>query len=276
MTEGPPVQNPAPRAETWQPRVEIPIQKDYFAFQVAFAQEVAQSAGISLFDAVLNYAPMIRGNAFVFDEERLDYQKLPGVTESTMLDVAYKQYLYGLSQEPIPYRAEKRFGCSSYDYNAHGGIVRLHFTNHEHDAAGPLRKERLGFRRQEVADLVRAVHERYPDARTVQGHSWLYNLEAYRRIYPASYTQNLVLDESRRSWSRGPLVWGQFLDSNRGLHTERAALLMERLKTLPRDATMSELLRPPLMLPIKVEAPIGDFYREYGVDASQGTLDNTV
>jgi len=256
-----------PRPEAWTPRMEVPISKDYFALQLEFAEQIAEDTGFPLESILRNYAPMIRKYAFTYDDDG-KICPLASTDGTEIVEAAYNAYSKQLSRDPIPYHEENRFGCMFYTYENEKRSVHLHFNNAEHDPKGPLSPDRLPFRRAEMADMMRDVRLKYPNATHVRGQSWLYNLEEYRSIFPESYTKHLGKDESRGSWSRGPIVWGQFLDSDGNVRRDRAELLLERLRAQSKGAYMSDLLAPPLMLPYKVIGAITDFYTEYGIKSN--------
>jgi len=252
-------------SEGWTPRQEIPMDKEYFRFQFEVADAMADRLQISLAKSVDRYAPFIFRNAFVYDKDEKMYVKREGVTPETILDVAYDVYLKKVSTDPVEYRDGHRFGCSSISYNPEEKTAWVHFMNAEYDSSGPLTSSKLEQRRSEIADALRLLKEEYPDVPTINGHSWLYNLEAYRRLYPKTYTETLRADANERNWTEGTRLWGQFLDSDGKLRTDLAEIFMERLVRLPPDRPLSEIMTPPLMLPMFASAPAEVFYEEYGI-----------
>ena len=67
----------------------------------------------------------------------------------------------------------------------------------------------------------------HPGAHLV-GASWLYNLPAYRRIFPQSYLDRLKPIDP--PYQRMPL-WGQFLDRDGKLRADSAQMFRTRLST---------------------------------------------
>jgi hypothetical protein len=251
-----------PNLETWVPRMEVPIDRGLFNLQLAFAREVGRREFLPFVDAVESYAPLIRANGLIRGSAHMSF--VEGANEVNLDDRAYEEYLKDARTGPIPYHEGTRFGCCSYDYNRDERAVSMHFMNVEHGTVGPLSLEKLPLRRREMGEVMRDIKRKRSDAKEVRGHSWLYNLEAYRRIFPGSYTENLVPSESPAIW-RSMSSWGQFLDSELHLEAEKAELLMERLRKLPANEELSELLKPPLWLPLRAQGPISAFYEEYGI-----------
>ena len=55
------------------------------------------------------------------------------------------------------------------------------------------------------------VQHTHTEARTILGGSWLYHLEAYRRLFPPVYGESRVVQEGT-AHLQGTASWGQFLD----------------------------------------------------------------
>ena len=153
------------------------------------------------------------------------------------------------------------FGCFSCEPPSPQGILRLHFTNREMNAdIGPLHRDRLRARQAELAALFAFVRETWPTASRVCGSSWLYHLEAYRRLFPPAY------GAARRA-PPGPVrlagmsSWGQLLDRRGWIKPEVAHRFGENLRQLDLDAPWRAFPRPCLV----TEAPIGLFYESYGI-----------
>jgi hypothetical protein len=83
-------------------------------------------------------------------------------------------------------------------------------------------------RRAELRALTTDLRQRHPDARQVRGRSWLYNLDAYKRLFPAEYVASIRRPTSAVNLT-GSSTWGQVLDY-RG-----------RVKVAVRDHVLSHL-----------------------------------
>jgi hypothetical protein len=89
--------------------------------------------------------------------------------------------------------------------------VRIHFSNRDSaDGRGPLARAKADRRISELREMFGHIHARHPDAKTVRGGSWLYNLEAYRRLFPPEYAASTFEPEQVRL--DGTSSWGQLLD----------------------------------------------------------------
>lgn len=164
-------------------------------------------------------------------------------------------------EEVLPLPGQAGFGCFACDPPGPDGAIRIHFHNKDTDAdGGPLTAAKAGRRRAELSALVRHVAEVYPGASAIRGKSWLYNLEAYRRLFPPDYAAS-------RALAAGPLKlqgtssWGQLIDGR------------EAIRPGPRDAFVRNLARldpaaPWTAFPLRVlstEAPLESFAAFYRV-----------
>lgn len=163
--------------------------------------------------------------------------------------------------ETIPHPWQAGFGCFACDAPDAEGVVRIHFFNADtDDVGGPLARAKLERRRAELAAMTRHVLTGHPEARVIRGKSWLYNVEAYRRLFPADYAA------SRTVWTgslhlTGTSSWGQIIDSREQVRPDVRDALLANLPSL--DAN-----RPWLAFPLRVlatEAPIDSFAAEYGI-----------
>jgi hypothetical protein len=86
------------------------------------------------------------------------------------------------------------------------------------------------------------------------GASWLYNLEAYRRLFPASYvaTARILPDRFRHM----PL-WGQFVNRHGAVREPVAREFRERLRRTTRVEELGACF--PFQV-LAVEAPAAAFY----------------
>jgi hypothetical protein len=113
-------------------------------------------------------------------------------------------------------------GCFAYA-RLDAERIRLHFRDAETDGHGPLDADRASRRRGELARLLADVDPRL----RVVGVSWLYNLEAYRRIFPPAYVATARVVGGR--FQHMPR-WGQFLDRRGGVRDAPAAEFLGRLR----------------------------------------------
>jgi hypothetical protein len=150
------------------------------------------------------------------------------------------------------------FGCFAYSVLS-GDRVRLHFQNTDPSGHSPLAAARRAERIAELTALFGDLARTASGAVRVVGASWLYNLEGYRRLFPASYVATARVMSGR--FQRMPL-WGQFVDRHGDIRPGPAAHLRERLA---RQSSLEGLDRCFPFQVLTVEAPARDFYERYGV-----------
>src|SRR5262249_32732569 len=121
---------------------------------------------------------------------------------------------------------EATFGCFSYARSS-SDRIRLHFQNAEPREHSPLAMARRDRRLADLAALFSHVRWAEPQPLHVAGAPWLYNLEAYRRLFPPSYLASAHPIHGR--FQRMPL-WGQFVNRHGALKDELACQFLERLE----------------------------------------------
>ncbi len=141
------------------------------------------------------------------------------------------------------------------------GVVRIHFRNRFNtDAHGPLHTSNMAQRRADLTAMCAFVTERWPDATAINGASWLYNMQAYRRLFPADFGASRTPMTGPRSM-HGLSTWGQFLDFRGRAKPEIVARFKRGLDAL--DVAQAWLSFPYQVL--ATTAPLASFRREYGV-----------
>jgi hypothetical protein len=174
--------------------------------------------------------------------------------------LAFTKSFYVTAPEDIPPPNRRPFGCFSFDPPDAAGVVRIHLSNRDSTGGvGPLSHAKRPRRLADLTTMFAAIRQAYPEARTVQGGSWLYNLEAYRRLFPAAYGDSRTPPEFARL--RGTSSWGQFLDHSEALKPDLRAAFLRNIQTIDIAAPWRAFPLPAL----SASAPIGLFYDLYGV-----------
>src|SRR5207244_8295188 len=109
--------------------------------------------------------------------------------------------------------------------------VRLHFRNAETDGLSPLGIEHRGQRLADLAALFDHVKLTVREPVRVAGASWLYNIEAYRRLFPASYLSTAHVLRGR---FRHMPLWGQFVNRRGEIRASVKNQFLERLASQTR------------------------------------------
>jgi hypothetical protein len=245
-----------------QRREEADRLEGYVDVQLRFAAEIARRTDRPLSDAALQFTNLHRrlglgrvegggaNPAWAHYAARLDLcgsaSERAAWTRSFFLD---------LPPEP---RASRPFGCFSYELLDADRIVRIHFGNRDSDdGASPLAPAKADRRRSELAAMFRSIRERHPAARTVWGGSWLYNLEAYRRLFPPDYVASAFAPQRVRL--DGTSSWGQLLDFRGEVKPAVRQALLAGLADLDVEAPWTAF---PLRA-LAVRGPIESFWRFY-------------
>lgn len=230
--------------------------KALFDLEIEFAQTVAALSGLPLARTLLDYTNFyIRfGLGRDFDPTHpvwLEY--LAGLREGAdPREWTYDFYLRRPDAIAAP-ALVATVGCFSYG-RLSSDRIRLHFHNAETDGRSPLAIEYRDRRLAELAELFAHVKRTASDAQRVVGASWLYNLEAYRRLFPASYvaTARVVGDRFRHMPS-----WRQFVNRHGNIRESMARQFRERLG---RQSSLDGLSQCFPFQVLAVESPVREFY----------------
>ena len=245
--------------------------KEFFDLQLHFANKVADLSGLAFNQVLLEYTNLyVRfGLGRDFDPTHPTWQAyLTGLNSAGDRKAwTYRFYLMRPEAMNVP-SLVATFGCFSYALSGTDRI-RLHFWNAEADDQSPLGLDRQGHRKAELVALFRHVKQTLPEhadsehtesgQADVVGVSWLYNLEAYRRLFPTSYVQTARAIKPR--FQSMPL-WGQFLNRRGHIKQSMTHLFLERLE---QQSSLDGLRDCFPFQVLTVEASVLDFYDFYGI-----------
>ncbi len=238
------------------------FSKGFFDLQIRFACQVAKLSGMALEQALLDYTNLyVRfGLGRDFDASHpiwIDF--VTGFLRSA--DRAEWTYRFFLSHElhPGPPSVVATFGCFSYAQEQNERI-RLHFENVEANGRAPLSVERIPSRLTELRALFEHVKRTQQGIQRAAGVSWLYNLTAYRRLFPETYLATAKIAGPR---FRNMPLWGQFIDRHGSIRADAATVFLDRLS---RHVVMEHLAQCFPLQPLAVEAPLSDFYKFHRID----------
>ena len=232
--------------------------KPFFDLQLKFASRVAVLSGTSLADTLLDYTNLYArfGLGRDFDATNPRWQEylygLDGPTQA--LDWTYDFYVAQLPDRGPP-DVVATFGCFSYA-RLNDAQIRLHFQNAESEQHSPLAAERRGHRMAELRAMFEHIRRTEHDVPPrVVGASWLYNLPAYRRLFPETYLATATTVAPR---FRNLPLWGQFLGREGRVKQSMAEPF---LQLLAQHQTVDGLAQCFQFQVLALEAPASHFYQ---------------
>ena len=229
--------------------------RDFFALQLRFAARAAKVADVPIATALLDFTNLyVRfGLGRDFDPNHPEWREFLASHSKTgdATEWAWNFYRRRPDNGPPPF-LKAQAGCFGYA-RLPDGRLRLHFDNVEPPERSPLAAAQAPARRGELAALMAEARRREPPDTPVVGLSWLYNLPAYRRLFPASYIASARPAAPRL---RNMPTWGQFLDRHGGVRGELAATLLDRADNARRPQDLAGCFP---FQPLAVEAPLADF-----------------
>lgn len=238
-------------------------ERAFYDLQVRFARTAARLAGLPLPAALLDCTNLyVRfGAGRAFDSAHPLWEAyLSGFDESAspadQCEWTWRHVQRCPTHEAAP-QVVASFGCFSYAREPRGG-VRLHFNARTDHGMSSLDIRQIDARRDELRQLVSHVrehlhaHEGASHDPLVLGTSWLYNVPAYRRIFPVAYVASAQPIARLRALS----LWGQFLDRYGRVREDAAAILLARIEG---ERAFDRLLSCFPLQALAVHAPVSMF-----------------
>lgn len=237
----------------------------YFEVQLRLARRMSEITGIALGEAAFRLTNFHRRLGFGVPDAAPSadwnaYAAKLNVGEDLADQVAWTKAAFIAGRdELLPLPGQIGFGCFAHDPPTAEGVVRIHFHNRDADeAGGPLAAAKADRRRAELAAMVRHIVDAHPGARTIRGKSWLYNLEAYRRLFPPDYAASATVAAGPLKL-QGTSSWGQLIDSREAIRPQARDGLLANLARLDPEAPWTAF---PLRV-LTTEAPIESFAAFY-------------
>lgn len=245
--------------------MEGPYPEEYIAIQVAYARRISALAHQPLVEALLTQTSLYKmvGAPGVFDGAHPAWRELivriDERADATRQTRAIYGYYLQRHHEIATQIEDRHWGCFAYDCRPARRAIRIHFLNQDAPEPGALSRQRMAARLAELRAMFAVARDEQPDAEFVIGASWLYNLEAYRRLFPPAFGASARPTEPAFQYRA---LWGQFLRSDWSLHTARADEFLGRVATLTDPAQAASCF--PFQV-LQTQAPIAAFYAFYGV-----------
>lgn len=237
----------------------VPFLREFFELQLLFARAVSRCSGMPLSQALLDYTNLyVRfGLGRDFDPDHpvwRDY--IAGLQREDDVDAWTHRFHQCRLPETGPPGIVSSVGCFQYA-RVRPGAIHIHFRNAEEAGVSPLKVGRYEHRMAELRELFSLVRRQEDASTQVHGTSWLYNLPAYRRLFPTRYIASAAPVNGK---FRNMSLWGQFIGRSGELRPVPTAAfnagiaVQDRLEGLKRCFPLQALA---------VAAPVHDFYTFY-------------
>lgn len=231
--------------------------KSYIEFQYRFVKVLVDKFNLNTLEAIFDYTNiyLLLTLDFSFNKENDIWKDfIKNYQDNT--EYIYIKYLESNNNSKRrDIEKSEPFGCFSYHYEEDDKSIKLHFSNNDTSEFGPLSKERIEVRKIELVEMFKEIKNKYPVAQNVKGKSWLYNFEAYKRLFPSPFVKSLkeyVGDE----WKYMTL-WGQFLDSKGSV---KADLANDFLNCSKSKKSVNEIQKCFPFMIFLAQTKISDFY----------------
>jgi hypothetical protein len=244
------------------------ISRGFFGVQMHYADVLSAKAGIPLADAIIlhtnfhrifaygNLSKMAPDDEFVSLVRDVVTLDDPNARVDLLIAAYADRPRDPWPSDRFPFGAH--FACEAPN---EAGIVRIHFRNRvNNDSFGPLHASNIAQRRTDLTEMFGFVAQRWPEAKSVNGASWLYNTEGYCRLFPPEYAASRTPLVGPRP-IHGLSTWGQFLDFRGYVKPAIVETFKQNLKSL--DPTQPWLVFPYQVL--ATTAPFDAFRRHYSV-----------
>ena len=249
-----------------------PYSRECFELQIQFVQCLGRALGRGAAEFLADYTMLRRvlsADRLEADDPRWQAFVAGFAAAADPLDWTFRFYLQHRPPEPADgattYRGSTLFGPFTYDtwprwVVGDHVIIRPHFHTRVPIAGTLLGRAAQPARMADLRALFMDVRHHFPDAERGRGDSWLYNLDAYRRLFPPEYTTSM--EESPHGHFTDMSRWGQFFDREWRINAPLAQTLISRVDGLRDPASLSGCFPYPVLSP---HCDIRFCYSFYGI-----------
>jgi len=229
------------------------MDEDYFSLQLSVAAHYAGAADVPFGVAIDRCTNLRRRFNLWGSAGGARWKEFLDETNSISNDHAATLSLCMKLHERRPrIKAGQSFGCFSFDPPDAAGVLRIHFVPPKDTSASPLASENVQARMSELRALFSHV-KRTEQVVSVRGVSWLYNIDAYKRLFPRSYTAS-IRAASFPLHLNGSSTWGQVLNWRQAVKPAMREALLARLPTMQIDSPWKIFPYQPLVACSDVDA----------------------
>ncbi len=235
------------------------MHEDYYGLQLKFAKHYAVLANVSFASAITRCTNLRRRlNLLGASGEEAWVSVLQRASDrpnslTSVLHRCLQLQTRNSTDSKIP-----AFGCFSYDSPDDSGVVRVHFMPPDGQSASPLSSENLAKRHDELRAMFGNIRRVESCAKVVRGVSWLYNVPAYRRLFPDEYVASIERPPFPVHLN-GSSTWGQVLDWQQEVKPEVQGALLRNMTHMQAQAPWEVFPLQALM----AQCGIGAFYERF-------------
>lgn len=206
--------------------------ENHFSLQLKFAARYAAVANFSFSEAIAQCTNLRRRFNLVEPAVASRWNDFLAQVGDSVTDqsgtLSRCMALYGARP---PLTTDRSFGCFSFDPPDTGGVLRIHFSPTENTHKSPLALENISDRVQEMRALFLYVRRTERNVSSVRGVSWLYNVDAYKRLFPRSYAAS-IRPVRFPLHLNGSSTWGQVLTWRKAVKPDMRDALLSRMTTM--------------------------------------------
>lgn len=237
--------------------------KEFLDLQIYFAKKASAVLKIPLCESLFLYTSLpIRFGVPFYDlrETNTIWQEFLAIfiadANPSVEDLAFAFHQKKMTNQP-PMRPQ--FGCFSYDSLDTEKGVRIHFANNDNPEPGVLSRERISQRQAELKEMFTEIKHQHPDFTFVVSSSWLYNIEAFKRLFPHEFVSS---PEPKKNDYHSLGLWGQFINKYGRVKND---LVRDFRNKVERSTSISDLENAFPLGDLKVKSDISYFYTLYKV-----------
>jgi len=207
------------------------LPKDFLSFKQNSPSKIAETRGISLSEALLQYTSahtrLFRHPTRGVNDDWQEFVDSVPSNPDAITELIYATYLQH-EEDLVSESHQERivFGCFSLVYKESRNSFTLHFGNN--DSQGNLGQDRITARWDDLRKLSDSIKSSKQNGAMIQMSSWLLSIDAFTRLMPPEFVQSIEVCSVDTAQDNG--LWGQFLDKEGQVKTGLAEKLLSSIE----------------------------------------------